>query len=75
MKYEKLGLYIQYKRKNCGFSLNKFAFENGIDPAILSRIENLKQNIKINVLEKIASGFKMTPAQLLTEFENSNYST
>ena len=73
MEYEKLGLYIQNKRKNCGFSLNEFAFENGIDSAILSRIENLKQNIKINILEKIANGFKMTPAQFLTEFENSDF--
>lgn len=55
-----------------GYTLNKFAFDNDIEPAILSRIENLKQNIKLNILEKISYGFKMTPAQFLVEFEKSN---
>ena len=46
-----------------------FAIDNDIEPAILSRIENLKQDIKIGVLIKIANGFNSTPAKLLLEFE------
>lgn len=46
-----------------GISLNKFAINNDIDPAILSRIENLKQDIKMGILTKIANGFATTPAR------------
>ncbi len=70
MQYEELGIYIKQKRSELGVSLNQFAFSNDIDSAILSRIENLKQGIKISILEKIASGFNKTPAEFLTEFEN-----
>jgi len=72
MQYNELGKYIKYKRLELGYTLNQFAVECEIDSAILSRIENLKQNIKINVLQKIASGFKMTPAELLTKFEKNS---
>ena len=63
MQYENLGKYIRQKREKIEISLNEFAITNDIDPAILSRIETLKQNIKLNVLEQ-------TPAEFLTEFEN-----
>ncbi len=69
MDYNKLGKFIKKKRMKNKISLNEFCFTNDIDPAILSRIENLKQNIKLNVLEKIAKGFEQTPAEFLTEFE------
>ena len=72
MQYKKLGQFIKNKRLMVGASLNRFAIENEIEPAILSRIENLKQDIKIGILVKIANGFKVTPAQLLQEFENKN---
>ncbi|MFR1671356.1 MAG: helix-turn-helix domain-containing protein [Candidatus Gastranaerophilaceae bacterium] len=70
MQYEKLAKFIHNKRNGLNISLNKFALENNIEPAALSRMENLKQGIKIESLIKIAKGFKMTPAELLTEFEN-----
>lgn len=70
MQYKNLGIYIKEKRQEKGYSLNSFAIANDIDSAILSRIENLKQNIKLNVLEKIAKGFDKTPAEFLLEFEN-----
>lgn len=69
MEYKYLGEYIRNKRIALGFSLNQFAFDCDVDPAILSRIENLKQNIKLNILEKIARGFHYSPAEFLTEFE------
>ena len=70
MKYNRLGQYIKEKRLKAGYTLNGFSLENDIDPAILSRIENLQQNIKLNILEKIAMGFKQSPAEFLFEFEN-----
>ena len=73
MQYNKLGSYIKYRRMSLDVSLNAFAIQNEIDPAILCRIENLKQNIKINVLEKIAYGFDLSPAKFLLEFEEYIY--
>lgn len=72
MQYSNLGKFIKFKRTELGLSLNKFADKADIDSAILSRIENLKQGIKINILENIASVFGMTPAKFLEEFENKN---
>ena len=72
MNYNNLGIYIKNERIKLNITLNQFAFENDIDPAILSRIENQKQGIKTNVLEKIAHGFKMTPAEFLTKFEKES---
>ncbi len=73
MQYNNLGKYIKNKRIALKLSLNEFALSNDIDPAILSRIENLKQNIKLNILEKIACGFNQTPAEFLSEFESSGF--
>lgn len=70
MQYSDLGKFIKFKRMQMGISLNRFATEVEIDPAILCRIENLKQGIKINILESVARVFGMTPAVFLTEFEN-----
>ena len=73
MQYENLKKYIKYRRQQNGLSLNAIAINNDITPAIISRIENLKQDIKMNVLIKIASGFSTTPAQFLLEFEKENF--
>lgn len=70
MQYREFGKFIKEKRQKLGVSLNSFAFKNDIDPAILSRIENCKQDIKLNVLNKIAQGFEMKNYELLKEFEN-----
>ncbi len=69
MKYEELGLYIRNQRKAIGKSLNEFAIEIDVDSAILSRIENLKQDTKLNVLCKIAKGFGKKPSEFLSDFE------
>lgn len=69
MQYNEIGKYIRKIREAKKVSLNEFSFRNDIDPAILSRIETGKQNIKLNILEKISKGFNKTPAEFLTEFE------
>lgn len=69
MQYSELGTYIKNERLKLGLSLNKFAIESEVDSAILSRIENLKQDIKMNVLQKIAHCLGYTPAKFLTKFE------
>lgn len=69
MQYSDLGKFIKTKRQHKGLSLNKFAMEAEIDPAILCRIENLKHGIKLDVLEKIALTFDMKVSEFLAEFE------
>lgn len=59
MQYKEFGKFIRYKRESVGYTLNKFAIENDIEPAILSRIENLKQDIKFGILvAKITVGLR-----------------
>ena len=70
MQYNEIGKYIKSKREELGVSLNKFAQDADIDCAILCRIENLKQGIKLNILEKIANNFNQTPAEFLKDFED-----
>ena len=70
MQYNEIGKYIKFRREELGVSLNKFAQDSDIDCAILCRVENLKQGIKLNILEKIANNFKQTPAEFLNDFED-----
>lgn len=70
MQYKDIGHYIKEKRISMNKTLNGFAIENEIEPAVLCRIENSKQDIKLNVLKKIAHGFNQTAGELLIEFES-----
>lgn len=70
MQYSELGKFIKLKRKQLGLSLNKFANLAEVDPAILCRVENLKQGIKLSFLENIARAIGVSPAKFLDEFEH-----
>ena len=69
MQYSQLGKFIKEKRQQRGLSLNRFAMEAEIDPAILCRIENLRQGIKLDVLEKITFALDMKLSKFLAEYE------
>lgn len=69
MQYKNIGTYIRNKREKINKSLNRFAADIDVDSSILSRIENSKQDIKLNVLVKVAQGFGQTPSEFLKEFE------
>lgn len=71
MQYSQLGKFIKEKRQQSGLSLNKFATEAEIDPAILCRIENLRQGIKLDVLEKIAFALEIKLSKFLAEYEKT----
>ncbi|MFI3300161.1 MAG: helix-turn-helix transcriptional regulator [Candidatus Gastranaerophilales bacterium] len=64
-----LGKFIKYKRELSGCSLNRFAIDAGIEPATLSRIENLKQDVKFMTLCKIAKNLEVSTSEFLAEFE------
>ena len=71
MQYSQLGKFIKEKRQQRGLSLNRFAMEAEIDPAILCRIENLRQGIKLDVLEKIAFALEIKLSKFLAEYEKT----
>lgn len=73
MQYKNFGNFIKVKRKSLlpKVSLNKFAFDNGIEPAVLSRIENQFQGVKLETIGKIANGFGVLASELLAEYEKS----
>ena len=71
MQYDEIGIFIRNKRKNAGFSLNAFALNNDIEPAILCRVEKQQQDVKYSILVKIAKGFGMKLSELIEEFENA----
>lgn len=73
MNYENLGKYLRAKRESMipKISLNKFAINNGIEPAVLSRVENEKQDVKFLVLAKIANGMGLTLSELIQDYEKS----
>lgn len=75
MQYKNFGRYLRAKRESMlpEVALNKFAINNGIEPAILSRVETLKQDVKLGVLAKIAKGLGLTVAELLYDYEKSNF--
>lgn len=71
MQYNNIGKFIRANRLKLNQTLNNFAINNNIEPAILSRIENGKQDIKLGVLNKIAKGFSLKASELLIEYEKS----
>lgn len=64
--------FIKQKRISTGKTLNGFALDADIDSAILSRIENKKQGIKLDVFIKIAVALDIKPSELLREWETLN---
>ncbi len=62
--------FIKERRLQTGKTLNSFAFDAEIDPAILCRIENKKQGIKLEILEKIAKSLNLKMSEFFKEYEN-----
>lgn len=71
MQYKNIGKYVKDKRLTQNLTLNRFAFNCGIEPASLSRFENGKSDILLENFAKIANGFGLTPSELLAEFEKA----
>lgn len=65
--------FIKEKRMQTGKSLNTFAFDAGIEPAILSRIENKKQGIKLDFLIKISNVLNIKLSEFFKELEDMGY--
>ncbi len=66
--------FIKEKRLETGKTLNSFAFDADIDPAILCRIENKKQGIKFEIIEKIAKALNLKLSEFFYEYEQTSNS-
>lgn len=63
--------FMKLKRQMTGKTLNSFAVDADIDPAILSRIENKKQGVKFEVLNKFVIALNISLTEFFTEYENN----
>jgi len=69
--HQALAKFIKSKREATKISLNSFAASIDMTSANLSRIENFKIKLTLGQLSKISTGFHQTPAEFLTEFEQT----
>ena len=66
---QRLMKYNKIRSDELSLSLNQFCFEAEIETSTLSRYENGKRKLAFDVLVKIASFYKQTPAEFLADFE------
>lgn len=64
---EKIGKKFKELRKRTGKSLTKFAYENDLDKALLSRLENGIANPTVKSLEKIAIALNVKIEELFVD--------
>ena len=70
MRYSnRLAEYIRFRREQAGFSLNKFAIEEEMESATLSRNETNVNEVKIDNLAKIAKVYSQSLSEFLKDFE------
>lgn len=65
---ETFGEFIHQLRSDNGLTLTKLAAALDIDQSTLSKIENGKRNVPIEILPKLSSVFKLSLKQLEHEY-------
>lgn len=68
---KEVGQAIIRFRKLHGLSQERFALESGIDRRYLSDVENGKRNVSFDLLNRVASYFKVSLGHFLEEAEQS----
>ncbi len=64
----KIGKYVNYQRMKRELSLNELGKQTGMATSFLLRLERgVYQNVKFDVIEKLAEGFDMTIEDFLTK--------
>ncbi len=71
MQYNYFGNFIRRKRLGLNYTLNKFAIECELEPATLSNFERQNSDLYFSNFIKLAKGFKVSPSELLAEYEKS----
>jgi transcriptional regulator with XRE-family HTH domain len=62
------GRHLRRLREKIPKALTVFAYENDLDPANLSRIENGLISTRLETLKKIADALEMSLGELLQDF-------
>lgn len=71
----RIGKYTKYQRQKRNLSLNAFAKKISLTTSFLLRLERgTYQNVKFDVIEKLAAGFAMTVEDFLLKCEIISYS-
>tara|TARA_Y100000588_G_C13546826_1_gene624401 strand:- start:109 stop:441 length:333 start_codon:yes stop_codon:yes gene_type:complete len=65
---ERFGEYIHRLRTDNGLTLTKLAAALDIDQSTLSKIENSKRNVPVEILPKLSKVFKLDIKQLEKEY-------
>jgi transcriptional regulator with XRE-family HTH domain len=70
--YAQLGRRVRELREAMGLSLEDLAFESGLDPFQVGRIERGEVDLTVDSLLKVALGLRTSPAALLKGLEESS---
>ena len=68
-----IGTTLKALRAQKGISQEKLALETGIGRRYMSDIENGRRNVSLEIIEKLAAYFEISPSEFVKKIESANY--
>ena len=68
-----IGKAIRALRSQKGVSQEKLALETGVGRRYMSDIENGRRNVSLEIIEKLANFFELSPSDFVKQIENANF--
>lgn len=68
-----IGKAIRILRAQKGVSQEKLALETGVGRRYMSDIENGRRNVSLEIVEKLAEFFELSPSEFVHKIENADY--
>lgn len=68
-----IGTTLKALRAQKGISQEKLALETGIGRRYMSDIENGRRNVSLEIIEKLAAYFEISPSEFIKKIELANY--
>lgn len=68
-----IGKAIRALRSQKGVSQEKLALETGVGRRYMSDIENGRRNVSLEIVEKLANFFELSPSDFVKQIENANF--
>lgn len=69
---QNIGVALRALRSQKGVSQEKLALETGIGRRYMSDIENGRRNVSLEIIEKLAEFFEISPSELIRKIEHAN---
>ena len=66
-----IGKAIRALRSQKGVSQEKLALETGVGRRYMSDIENGRRNVSLEIIEKLANFFELSPSDFVKQIENA----